>query len=311
MARPMRVKLPNGWYHVMNDGRRGENIFLENDDQACFISVLKESAKIYNIEVAAFCLMLGHYQLLLKTPKANLPLFMRHLSSIYTQTFNRKYGYSGSFFNGRYRSVLIRGGEHLLEVMKYLHRYPKISGLVEHIDNYPWTSHKDYLSKRPENDWLHIEGILRLLANEKSTGKKQYNEYLEKDNKEEIIQFFTGKRAAVLGEQDCFSEPLDSSASDVYIPVEKITEKICDQFQIPRELLFQSKRGKENFVRDTTIYLTRIHSNDSLSVIGNHFGLSSPSSVSTAIKRVMEKMENDEETKKLIDGIESELSTDL
>ncbi len=37
MSRPLRIEYPNAWYHVMNRGRRGENIFHDKKDYQMFI----------------------------------------------------------------------------------------------------------------------------------------------------------------------------------------------------------------------------------------------------------------------------------
>jgi hypothetical protein len=38
MVRPFRIEFPGAWYHVMNRGRRGKNIFPEKESSVCFSS---------------------------------------------------------------------------------------------------------------------------------------------------------------------------------------------------------------------------------------------------------------------------------
>jgi REP element-mobilizing transposase RayT len=61
MARPLRIEYPGAWYHVMNRGRRGENIFADNDEYENFIALLQETTEMFDLRVAAFCLMSNHY----------------------------------------------------------------------------------------------------------------------------------------------------------------------------------------------------------------------------------------------------------
>jgi len=42
MSRPLRIQYPDAWYHVMNRGRRGEEIFTGKNDYNPFIELLKE-----------------------------------------------------------------------------------------------------------------------------------------------------------------------------------------------------------------------------------------------------------------------------
>ncbi|MBM3301751.1 MAG: transposase [Deltaproteobacteria bacterium] len=85
MSRPLRIEYPGAWYHAMNRGRRHESIFLGSDDYLRFLNVLPEGSVMWNVRLAAFCLMRNHYRLMLRTPQGNLSRFMRHVDGVYTQ----------------------------------------------------------------------------------------------------------------------------------------------------------------------------------------------------------------------------------
>ncbi len=46
MPRPLRIEYPDAWYHVMNRGRRDEDIFLDDQDYVMFTELLKEKDKV-------------------------------------------------------------------------------------------------------------------------------------------------------------------------------------------------------------------------------------------------------------------------
>ena len=46
MSRPLRIEYPNAWYHVMNRGRRGEEIFHDKHDYHMFINLLVETTEM-------------------------------------------------------------------------------------------------------------------------------------------------------------------------------------------------------------------------------------------------------------------------
>ncbi len=79
----------------MNRGRRGENIFIEKEEYVFFIELLKGLDEVFNIRIAAYCLMTNHYHLLFQTPEANLSRSMRYLNGVYTQRYNKRDGYEG------------------------------------------------------------------------------------------------------------------------------------------------------------------------------------------------------------------------
>ena len=106
MSRPLRIQYPDAWYRVMNRGRRGESVFHNGTDYLGFIELLKESVEMWQVRIAAYCLMRNHYHLLVQTPEANLSRCMRHINGVYTQRFNRSHSCDGQLFRGRYKSIL-------------------------------------------------------------------------------------------------------------------------------------------------------------------------------------------------------------
>jgi len=57
MVRPLRIEYPGAWYHVMNHGKRGEQIFLEEADCETFLELLMESVELWDLRIAAYCQM--------------------------------------------------------------------------------------------------------------------------------------------------------------------------------------------------------------------------------------------------------------
>ena len=115
MARPLRIEYENAWYHVMNRGRQGQKIYRSNDDYRYYISIVQETIKMWDLRIAAYCLMPNHYHLLVQTPQGNLSRCMRHINGLYTQYYNRAYNKDGQLFKGRYKSILIDADSYLLE----------------------------------------------------------------------------------------------------------------------------------------------------------------------------------------------------
>ncbi len=61
MSRPLRIQYPDAWYHLMNRGRRREEIYTDKHDYMVFIDLLQEASEIFNVSIAAYCLMSNHY----------------------------------------------------------------------------------------------------------------------------------------------------------------------------------------------------------------------------------------------------------
>ena len=82
MSRPLRIEYPGAWYHIMNRGRRTENVFLDKQDYEGFLELVKNSSEMWNVRIAAYCLMSNHYHMLIQTPDAFLSRFMRHVNGV-------------------------------------------------------------------------------------------------------------------------------------------------------------------------------------------------------------------------------------
>jgi putative transposase len=51
MFRPLRVQYPDAWYHVMNRGRRRENIFTIKEDYCSYVDLLEELDDVFNVNI--------------------------------------------------------------------------------------------------------------------------------------------------------------------------------------------------------------------------------------------------------------------
>lgn len=56
MFRPFRIEYPDAWYHVINRGRRSEEIFFTGTDREDFLNVLYEAGVLWNLRISAYCL---------------------------------------------------------------------------------------------------------------------------------------------------------------------------------------------------------------------------------------------------------------
>ena len=194
MSRPLRIECPSAWYHIMNRGRRAENVFLDKEDYEWFLELLKDSSEMWNVRTAACCLMPNHYHLLIQTPDANLSRFMRHVNGVYTQRFNRFHGCDGHLFRGRFKSILVDKDAYLLQLVRYIHRNPLEVGIVGKLDSYEWSSHKAYVSRAKKWGWLSKNYVLCMLTEEKRRQGQAYRQFVAEGNTEEIVQVFEGKR---------------------------------------------------------------------------------------------------------------------
>ena len=310
MTRPLRIEYPGAWYHVMNRGRRSENIYFVDEDRNAFIRVLHEAAELWNFRIAAYCLMSNHYHLLIQTPDGNLSRGMRHINGVYTQRFNRRHKKEGQLFRGRYKAVLVEADSHLLEVMRYIHRNPLRAGMVKSLDEYRWSSHAGYLSRAKKWSWLHKDDLLTILSKSPSGQKRAYIDFVGKAEPDEIERFYSLKNLpAILGNKsfkevirekyfDLMNQPEIPGTKTLAVDAEKVLSTVCKYFGVSRTDLLRSRRGQENLHKDIAIYLVRNLCRMTLPEVGRVFGITNYSSVSSVVQRVKSKIISDDILKK-------------
>ena len=160
MSRPLRIEFEGAWYHVMNRGAARCWVFNTDEQREYFLSLLADVHSRFGAEVHAYCLMGNHYHLLLRTPRGNLQRIMRHINGVYTQFFNRSEGRDGPLFRGRYKAVLVDAGAYWVELSRYIHRNSVEAGLVDALEDYPWSSYPAYVGLVGTPDWLMTSEVL-------------------------------------------------------------------------------------------------------------------------------------------------------
>lgn len=315
MSRPLRIEYPGAWYHVMNRGRRKEDIFLDESDYRLFLDVLKDTAQMWNLKVSAYCLMSNHYHLLVQTPQGNLSRCMRHLNGVYTQRFNLKHKLDGQLFRGRYKSVLVEEDSHLLELLRYIHRNPLEAGMVTGLESYHWSSHCGYLAQEKGWSWLHRDLLLEKFSKNRKQAYSAYLNFVMQQDSDVVNDFFALKQLPSIFGTSGFIEKIKnrfgflrhekeiSGADILSVDTENVINTVCRAYNVSELELMTSKRGIANVPRDLAIYTLRRYSQKTLSEIGKDFAIDNYSSVSTAIERMKKTLEADPKVRRMLNEI--------
>ena len=320
MSRPLRIEYADAWYHVMNRGRRSEDIFRDKKDYNRFVELVKESSDMWNAGIAAYCLMPNHYHLLVQTRDGNLSRLMRHINGAYTQRFNRFHGCDGQLFRGRYKSILVDEDAYLLQLVRYIHRNPVEAGLVDKLDGYEWSSHKGYTSRAKKWDWLSKDVVLSMLTRDKRQQRRAYSQFVSKENTEEIVRVLEGKQIPwLLGTETFIKWVKDTFFKEKHheeVPEsralapekEEILEAVVKFYEVNQHDFVKSKRGVFNEPRNVAIYLCRVLRGDRLHELGRDFHLKRYSSVSTAIDRTKAEISKNPKLKQRVEKLKAVLT---
>lgn len=301
MSRPLRIDFPGAWHHVMHWSQAHRPVFPSSAHRSQFLVLLREITHDFSIEVHAYCLLNDSYQLLIRTPRANLSRAMRHLNGVYTQVHNRMQCMDGSLFRGRFKSIVVDSDAYLGPVTRYIHRRPVDIKLVSCPEKYTYSSYPAYLGNIAIPDWLHVAETLTLFGDQHR--HEQYRRFVEAGVDAELKQFYAnGRVSPILGTHsfcnrigtckkiDGIGKNSAGEDGSRQPAINSIIEISAQFFDVNIPSLRCGQRGKRNLPRAITMALCHQPGGYSLEEIAEAFGVNSPATVSLAICRLKARL---------------------
>jgi REP element-mobilizing transposase RayT len=199
MARPLRIEVAGGRYHVTSRGNEQRNIFRGDRDRQHFIELLAAWPEQFGTRLHAHILMNNHYHLMVETPEPNLSRAMQWLNGSFTMWFNVRHGRVGHLFQGRFKAFLVEDDSGWQEVGRYVHLNPVRVGALalgksdrstrrlgaaeapssdlvakrlDVLHQYRWSSYRAYAGLEPAPNWLFTE-VLGALCGGRSAKERR------------------------------------------------------------------------------------------------------------------------------------------
>ena len=150
MARLPRLALPDLPYHVTQRGNRRQAVFFEAADRTVYLTLLREQAQRFDLEVWAYCLMTNHVHLIVVPRREGaLTRAIGKTHRRYTRHINFREGWRGYLWQGRFGSVALDEA-HLVAAIRYVERNPVAAQLVTQAADYPWSSARAHVTGAPD-----------------------------------------------------------------------------------------------------------------------------------------------------------------
>ncbi len=178
MARPLRIELSGGLYHVTARGDRREDIYFNTADRQAWLTLLGQVCERFNWMCHAYCLMTNHYHLVVETPEGNLAQGMRQINGVYTQYVNRTHRRVGHVFQGRYQAILVEKDSYLLELARYVVLNPVRAHTVKDTAEWPWSSYRAMIGQASSPPWLNTDWILGQFGSEWQQAITRYIDFV-------------------------------------------------------------------------------------------------------------------------------------
>jgi hypothetical protein len=152
---------PGVFHHSFNVGVNHRVIFETARDCRVFKSLLAREVHAGRIEVFAYCLMLTHFHLLVRSVNGQLAEAMKRIQHSYSCYFNRTRQRCGPLFRTRFKSRWINSYRYQRTVFAYILDNPVTEGMARKRSDYEWSSAHDWKDRNPPRwlarDWVERE----------------------------------------------------------------------------------------------------------------------------------------------------------
>jgi putative transposase len=66
----------------------------------------------------------------------------------YSKAYNKRYGHSGTLFEGNYRVIAVEQEGYLLHLCRYIHANPVLHGLADDVADWPYSNCLEWIGER-------------------------------------------------------------------------------------------------------------------------------------------------------------------
>jgi len=148
MRRKIRFH-PGGYYHIYNRGANRQSIFRERANYEFVQRKMAEISKRYQLSAIAYCLLPNHYHFLARqNGEAPARLLAQYVFNAYTKAYNKRYGHSGTLFEGSYRAIEVYTPVYIQNLVRYIHANPVLHGLVDDPFEWPYSNLHEWVGER-------------------------------------------------------------------------------------------------------------------------------------------------------------------
>lgn len=214
----------------MARGNRGQALFLDQADRRVFLGLLRSQKAGSGLRVYAYCLMSNHLHLVLRIGAHPLSRVMQRLLTAFACYSNRKTGFDGHVFQGRYKAILCSRDSYLLALLRYVHMNPVKAGLCPRPELWPWSGHLEYIEPRKQAI-VDVDWPLSLFASSRAQAISQYIAFLGQPAPAIKTADFDPGAASV------HDEPLKAGEEAVQAPFPQVAAAIIRDFGMSEALL--------------------------------------------------------------------------
>ncbi len=217
MARIARIIAPDYPHHVTQRGNRRQPTFFCEDDYLVYIDLMAQWCRHYHVDIWSWCLMPNHVHLI-AVPRTTegLARAIGEAHRRYTRHVNFREGWRGHLWQGRFASFPM-DQQHLLATARYIEMNPVAANLVEHPQDYRWSSARAHLAGK-DDELVKVAPLLGLVP--------EWEDFLSLSSEDELDRLHRHERTGrPLGNQ-AFVETLEQTLGRVLHPQKPGPKKV-------------------------------------------------------------------------------------
>ena len=150
-----RYWIENAVYYITSVTRKREKIFL-NDYAARFMVITLMYHKfIFDYKIYAYVVMPDHFHAIIQpTGKWNISKIMNYLKGTFSRKYNKIHKKKGHVWQKGFYDRVCRTRSSIISAISYIHQNPVRLGLVEKMEDYPYSSFWQVMSHRRSTDFI-------------------------------------------------------------------------------------------------------------------------------------------------------------
>ena len=308
MARPPRLHVPGGLYHVLARGNNRQQIFRQPADYHFYLARLAHLLTRTGTRCYAYCLMPNHLHLLMEPGTRPLSRIMQPLQLSYSLYFDRQLRHVGHVFQGRYTAILCERDTYLWELVRYLHLNPVRAGLAKSPEAWSWSSHRAYCEGTGTRVALNMEPVLGQFGTSPSRARAAFRSFVREGmGVGHRAELYEALEQRVLG-TDAFAEtvlwPMEREAgAPVRVAIDAILQAVAVAWKLERDALgAQGRDRRAAQARAAAAYLAREVAGHSLTAVARAVNRDM-SSLSLGVRRRELAKQNDPELAGQLAGV--------
>jgi len=186
MPRKLRRRSKTGIYHIILRGVNKQTIFQDDEDRSYFIEKLEKYSSKYKFKIYAYCLMDNHIHAVIDEKDEGIDRIVKRISASYVYYYNNKYERCGHLFQERYKSETVEEERYFFILIRYIHQNPIKAGIVNNVEDYKWSSYKEYISKPRLVD---VKFYLEMIDNNECKAIEKYKDFMKERGQEECLEY--------------------------------------------------------------------------------------------------------------------------